>query len=432
MSDTFPRITVVLPHYNQHATLAQSLESVCSQDPPPYEVVVLDDCSTDGSMEIIERFAAKYPFLRYLRYAEKSVQWTKAFCDHRHLFTGDYLVLFSGDDIIYPGCFRAITDAVRRFPQAGVVFSGYHHATYAMQIIGARMLGYSEPTFLHGEMLQRHLCRPWLVEGGVASALKMEVFVWLVENKFYELGPWLDSMGYAAAALKYDAVFLPGINGCVRVHNEAYSTRMGRDDEKSTELFQRVSRFLRAPDFASFMPPVVAAMLERKCLANLPPAVIQRYSQAPSFAQGCQLLEAQRFAEACRTLEEASTACPALPEVYGKLGLAYFGAGRFAEAEQAFRQALLFQPNDAALHTNFGACLQNQGKPGEAMWSYWQALHLNPNFADALANLGAAYASFGRVQEAIGSYRQALRIAPQHPQAQARLQQLLSAVGQTR
>ncbi|WP_405147521.1 glycosyltransferase [Sphaerisporangium sp. NBC_01403] len=54
-----PRVSVIIPNYNYAKTLEACLESVFSQTLPPYEVIVSDDASTDGSPEIAERFPCR-------------------------------------------------------------------------------------------------------------------------------------------------------------------------------------------------------------------------------------------------------------------------------------------------------------------------------------------------------------------------------------
>jgi glycosyltransferase involved in cell wall biosynthesis len=55
----FPKYTAYVPVYNQAATLGDSLASLAAQNVPPAEILVVDDCSTDGSPEIALAAGAK-------------------------------------------------------------------------------------------------------------------------------------------------------------------------------------------------------------------------------------------------------------------------------------------------------------------------------------------------------------------------------------
>src|SRR5512136_807262 len=51
-----PTITLVIPNYNGSATIARCLEAAVASGLAAREIVVVDDCSTDGSVEIIRRY----------------------------------------------------------------------------------------------------------------------------------------------------------------------------------------------------------------------------------------------------------------------------------------------------------------------------------------------------------------------------------------
>lgn len=53
------RISVIIPNYNKASSIGKCLEAVFSSDYDSFEVIVVDDCSTDNSVEIIRRFPCK-------------------------------------------------------------------------------------------------------------------------------------------------------------------------------------------------------------------------------------------------------------------------------------------------------------------------------------------------------------------------------------
>ncbi|HEY1827280.1 MAG TPA: glycosyltransferase, partial [Acidimicrobiales bacterium] len=70
MSAAAPEIAVVIPTYNRSARILPLLESLAAQTLPPqsFEVIVVDDCSTDDTHEVVEKAAANLPYrLRVLR-----------------------------------------------------------------------------------------------------------------------------------------------------------------------------------------------------------------------------------------------------------------------------------------------------------------------------------------------------------------------------
>lgn len=60
-------VSIITPCYNARTTIAETIESVMAQTYNDWELLVIDDCSTDESAEIIKRYCAKDARIRYLR-----------------------------------------------------------------------------------------------------------------------------------------------------------------------------------------------------------------------------------------------------------------------------------------------------------------------------------------------------------------------------
>lgn len=62
-----PRVSVVLPTFNRAKTLFRACESVLAQHPPVFELIVVDDGSTDGTADLMAALSARDPRVRYIR-----------------------------------------------------------------------------------------------------------------------------------------------------------------------------------------------------------------------------------------------------------------------------------------------------------------------------------------------------------------------------
>ncbi len=115
---TYPRLTVVTPSYNQAHYLERTILSVLNQQYPNIEYFIMDGGSTDGSLEIIKKYE---PYLAGW-VSEKDRGQTDAINKGFRRATGDYVAFQNSDDVFAPDAFRRVADAWRKAPDTDVFF----------------------------------------------------------------------------------------------------------------------------------------------------------------------------------------------------------------------------------------------------------------------------------------------------------------------
>ena len=111
-----PTVSAVVTTYNQASYIVATLESVLGQTYPPYEVIVVDDGSTDETPERIGRFGER---VRYIRQANQGVAASRnTGVAHAR---GDYIALLDGDDLWEPEKLAVQITAAHDFPQSGLI-----------------------------------------------------------------------------------------------------------------------------------------------------------------------------------------------------------------------------------------------------------------------------------------------------------------------
>ena len=63
-------VSVVMCTYNGEKYLREQMDSILAQTYPIHEIIVCDDCSTDGTMNILQEYATKFPFIKVHRIHE--------------------------------------------------------------------------------------------------------------------------------------------------------------------------------------------------------------------------------------------------------------------------------------------------------------------------------------------------------------------------
>ena len=91
-------ISVIYPVYNVGDYLERSLQSVLNQDFADFEVIAVDDGSTDGSMTVLEKFAAADARLKVVKKEHKGVAKTRF--EALKTAQGEYVCFVDSDDIL--------------------------------------------------------------------------------------------------------------------------------------------------------------------------------------------------------------------------------------------------------------------------------------------------------------------------------------------
>jgi len=115
---TRPLVSIVTPSYNQAAFLADTLESVLAQDYPRIEYLVVDDGSTDGSVEIVERYADRLTWWARQENAGQVVALNRGFARA----SGELLGWINSDDTLLPGAVTTAVAALEANPDALLVY----------------------------------------------------------------------------------------------------------------------------------------------------------------------------------------------------------------------------------------------------------------------------------------------------------------------
>jgi len=114
-----PRLSVVIPNYNHARYLERALEAVVHQSVPPFEIIAIDDASTDNSLEILERYARAHPVLRVCRNEHNR---GVVFNMNRglELARGEYITFPAADDEVVAGLFEKSLRLLAEHPEAAL------------------------------------------------------------------------------------------------------------------------------------------------------------------------------------------------------------------------------------------------------------------------------------------------------------------------
>lgn len=105
-----PLLSVIVPVYNGEQYLQNCIESIEAQSYEPIEIIIVNDGSTDGTLELCVRLAKKYPNLRYITTDDLGVSASRN--NGIAQAKGEYLTFVDADDRIHPQMLQRLYEAI--------------------------------------------------------------------------------------------------------------------------------------------------------------------------------------------------------------------------------------------------------------------------------------------------------------------------------
>ena len=114
MNQDTPYFSILFPAYNAQDTVARALDSVLAQDFDDWELIAVDDGSTDGTREILDGYAQRDGRIRVI--AQKNAGCAGARARAQREATGLFLMKFDADDVMDIHLLEAMHDCVKMHP----------------------------------------------------------------------------------------------------------------------------------------------------------------------------------------------------------------------------------------------------------------------------------------------------------------------------
>lgn len=139
------KISVIIPVYNVEKYLEECLESIVHQSLKEIEIICVDDGSTDGSVDILKRYACEDK--RFILRRQKNQGGGAARNLGLACASGEYVVFLDSDDFFEPEMFRRIYDRAMETAADIVLYGGQKYDTEEKKYIAA-------PNLFHGKFVR--------------------------------------------------------------------------------------------------------------------------------------------------------------------------------------------------------------------------------------------------------------------------------------
>ena len=117
-----PKISVILPAYNEEKYLEESVQSVLNQTFEDFELIIINDCSTDNTLKLMKRLQKKDKRI-VLMDNKKNLGGSETMNNGLKIAKGKYVALFCADDISHPKRFEVQFNYLEKNPHIFLVGS---------------------------------------------------------------------------------------------------------------------------------------------------------------------------------------------------------------------------------------------------------------------------------------------------------------------
>lgn len=124
-------ISVVIPLYNKKKCIGSTLDSVLSQSYQDFEILVVDDGSTDGSADVVRHYNDQR--IRLITKVNGGVSSARNE-GIRHA-QSDYIAFLDADDLWEPDFLAEINSLISDFPDAGIYGTSYHYLKHGEKVV---------------------------------------------------------------------------------------------------------------------------------------------------------------------------------------------------------------------------------------------------------------------------------------------------------
>jgi CMP-N-acetylneuraminic acid synthetase len=127
-----PKVTVYIPTHNYGKYLSQAIDSVVKQKFDDWELIVIDDGSTDNTVDILKKFGG-HPKIKILRQDKKGLTVTNNIA--LRLSRGKYIMRLDADDYLDENALLVLSNILDTRPDVGLVYPDYYRVDEDGEII---------------------------------------------------------------------------------------------------------------------------------------------------------------------------------------------------------------------------------------------------------------------------------------------------------
>lgn len=248
------KLTAIMANYNHGASIGRALDAVLEQSRLPDEIIVMDDGSTDDSVEVIESYARRHSIIKSVPQPENR-GCVHVARDMIAMAQGEYFLPLASDDFIMPGMIEKGLEMLEEHPQAGMCFGDFFTYDEPSERLEITRTGWTEasaywdgPSYaegIKGDLVPGHVAiisrKALLDAGGFRADLKWHC----------------DWFALLVVAFRHGVCYVPEPFGVRRRHGDSYSAAGRRDWDVQEAILRRILDLLVSDEYRDVLPQFI-------------------------------------------------------------------------------------------------------------------------------------------------------------------------------
>jgi glycosyltransferase involved in cell wall biosynthesis len=243
-----PALSVILCNYNHSHFIGEALEAILSQSYRPAEVIVVDDASTDNSVDVIREFVGKDTAVRLLQ-NERNMGVVFTINKGAGCSSGEYVYFASADDRVLPGFFEKSMNLLARYPQAGLCCSDPMLLESETGVINRKPLFFSNTAryFTPTEFIK--LAKRVNIGIWSQTVISKRSAFWKIGGQIEQLKWYGDWFANYVISFRYGLCYIPEFLTSARICRNSYSASGSRQSMEQKKIIQHIISLLESSAF---------------------------------------------------------------------------------------------------------------------------------------------------------------------------------------
>jgi glycosyltransferase involved in cell wall biosynthesis len=154
-----PKVSVLMPAYNAEKYLVEAIESILNQTFTDFEFIIIDDCSTDKTWEIIQKYSKKDKRIVAIK-NEENLKLSATLNKGIDICKGEYIARMDSDDWSYPDRLQKQYDAISKDPNIGILGGAMEVCDENLEIKNIRKYNLSDSEIRKSLFKYSPFCHP--------------------------------------------------------------------------------------------------------------------------------------------------------------------------------------------------------------------------------------------------------------------------------